>query len=235
VYGTLTLNACGIRKKPVGPAEPDVGPIARMVTSGAMNDSGLFEFNFRDERYLPFEYRGVHSDGVANQWNFALSKGNEFNYDSISDLVLQMRYTARDGRAASSVIWTPRNVLMRIPETHADLWAAFKESGTSITIPTTTASFPKARGRALGAIQNVKIFVRSPTANPAIALDKTGPAPVVSLGSGASGLFAGQLYFKAFPDTPPTAIVQGDTPVSWRITVPNTITDLWLAFSYTLT
>jgi Tc toxin complex TcA C-terminal TcB-binding domain len=31
-------------------------PVTSIATSSAQSDSGTFEFNFRDERYLPFEH-----------------------------------------------------------------------------------------------------------------------------------------------------------------------------------
>ena len=73
-----------------------------ITTSGAQNDSGLFELNFRDERYLPFELMGAIS-----RWRIELPKEtNAFDLDAISDVVLQVRYTAREGgavlRAAAS-------------------------------------------------------------------------------------------------------------------------------------
>ena len=33
-----------------------------IATSSGQNDSGLFELNFRDERYLPFEFHGAMHD-----------------------------------------------------------------------------------------------------------------------------------------------------------------------------
>jgi hypothetical protein len=67
-----------------------------IATSGAQNDSGLFELNFRDERYLPFELMGAIS-----RWRIELpKKNNAFDFDTISDVVLQLRYTAREGGAA---------------------------------------------------------------------------------------------------------------------------------------
>jgi Tc toxin complex TcA C-terminal TcB-binding domain len=33
-----------------------------IVTSSAQNDSGMFETNLRDERFLPFENSGVVSE-----------------------------------------------------------------------------------------------------------------------------------------------------------------------------
>ncbi len=41
-----------------------IGPIQSIATSTAQNDDGLFELNFRDERYLPFE-----GAGALSQWH----------------------------------------------------------------------------------------------------------------------------------------------------------------------
>lgn len=37
-------------------------PVKAIATSSSQNDNGMFEMNFRDERYLPFEGSGVISD-----------------------------------------------------------------------------------------------------------------------------------------------------------------------------
>jgi hypothetical protein len=64
-----------------------------IATSSAQNDSGLFELNFRDERYLPFE-----GSGAISLWRIDLPKEfRQFDYDTISDIVLQISYTARQG------------------------------------------------------------------------------------------------------------------------------------------
>lgn len=71
------------------------GRVESIVTSTAQNDSGLFETNLRDERYLPFEGAGAISD-----WQLELpSEVRLFDYDTIADVVLHIRYTARDGGA----------------------------------------------------------------------------------------------------------------------------------------
>lgn len=76
-------------------------PIARNTSislSGALNDSGTFEFNPRDERYLPFEGGGAISD-----WRIELpSTIRAFNYDTISDVLLTIGYTAEDGDRQSA-------------------------------------------------------------------------------------------------------------------------------------
>jgi hypothetical protein len=69
------------------------GAIQSIVTSSAQNDSGMFEPNLRDERYLAFE-----GAGAISEWRVELPKDfKQFDYATISDIVLHMRYTARDG------------------------------------------------------------------------------------------------------------------------------------------
>lgn len=108
---TLTLLKSSIRKTQVlrdgvyvrEDTEDDrfndyFGSLQSIVTSSAQNDSGLFETNLRDERYLPFE-----GSGVVSEWQLELpanpSKGDprQFDYDTISDVILHLRYTAREG------------------------------------------------------------------------------------------------------------------------------------------
>jgi hypothetical protein len=70
-----------------------VGAIQSIVTSSGQNDAGLFEPNLRDERYLPFE-----GAGAISEWRLELPKEfRQFDYDTISDVVLHLRYTAREG------------------------------------------------------------------------------------------------------------------------------------------
>jgi hypothetical protein len=72
------------------------GAIQSIATSSGQNDSGLFETNLRDERYLPFE-----GAGAISQWRLQLPRDfRAFDYDTISDVVVHLRYTARDGGEA---------------------------------------------------------------------------------------------------------------------------------------
>lgn len=71
----------------------NIGAIQSIATSSAQNDSGVFELNFRDERYLPFE-----SAGAISSWRLEMPKKFEkFDYSTISDAIIHLRYTARDG------------------------------------------------------------------------------------------------------------------------------------------
>ena len=61
-------------------------------TSSAQNDGGLFDLNFRDERYLPFE-----GAGAVSSWKLELPATlRSFNYDTISDVIFHISYTAND-------------------------------------------------------------------------------------------------------------------------------------------
>lgn len=67
-----------------------------IATSDGNNDDGLFELNFRDERYLPFEYHGA-----VSRWRIELPhENNYFDVDTLTDVVLHLNYTAREGGEA---------------------------------------------------------------------------------------------------------------------------------------
>ena len=64
-----------------------------IATSSGQNDSGMVELNFRDERYLPFEFLGA-----VSRWRIELPpENNYFDLDTVTDLVLNPNYTAREG------------------------------------------------------------------------------------------------------------------------------------------
>ena len=69
-----------------------------IATSSGQNDSGLFELSFRDEvRRTPFEFAGA----AASRWRIELPpRNNAFDLDSVTDLIMQVNYTAREGGPA---------------------------------------------------------------------------------------------------------------------------------------
>lgn len=71
-----------------------------IATSTANRDSGLFELNFNDSRYLPFEGAGVISD-----WSLSLPNPEiaQFDYESISDVVLHISYEAEEAGISAQV------------------------------------------------------------------------------------------------------------------------------------
>jgi hypothetical protein len=93
------------------PASPDgddrfvelLGSTDAIVTSSAINDAGLFETAAQDQRLLPFELKGAEGE-----WSLELpTDPAPFDLTTITDVVLLLRYTAREGgeplrRAASA-------------------------------------------------------------------------------------------------------------------------------------
>jgi hypothetical protein len=104
VGATLRLTKSKLRAVP----DPSITEIPEVplrhttaiAASAAQNDGGVFEFNFRDERYMPFEGAGAISD-----WELSLPRAfHTFDYQTISDVILRIDYTAEeDGRLRDSV------------------------------------------------------------------------------------------------------------------------------------
>lgn len=104
ISATLTLKRHAVRQQPgFDPLTMQpMSPQKSVATSSAQNESGLFELNFRDERFLPFE-----GFGVASEWDLQLPSPEHFptfDYDTISDVILHLSYTAVDGRSQLLVI-----------------------------------------------------------------------------------------------------------------------------------
>lgn len=95
VAATLELIKNTLMKTP---DENDAGvtvniATSAIATSSAQNDAGLFELNFRDERYMPFE-----NAGVISCWRLSMmtdAKLRQLDYDTISDVIIHVNYTAR--------------------------------------------------------------------------------------------------------------------------------------------
>lgn len=64
-----------------------------IAVSGGVNDSGMFEVSFNDQRYLPFE-----GTGAVSNWRLSMPEStNLFNFESVSDVIIQVKYTAISG------------------------------------------------------------------------------------------------------------------------------------------
>ena len=61
-----------------------------IASSKAQYDTGVFDFSFRDERYMPFE-----GAGAISSWQLSLPKTlRVFDYGTISDVLLHLSYTS---------------------------------------------------------------------------------------------------------------------------------------------
>jgi len=135
-----------------------------VATSHGQNDAGMFEVSFRDDRYLPFE-----GAGAVSRWRIELPKDcNAFDFDSLSDVVVRVSYTARDGGkplaeaarvslrqrrseapgegAEGATPTTPLRRLFRVRYEFSDAWIAFRNalaSGTAtLALPLDMERFP---------------------------------------------------------------------------------------------
>ena len=94
--------------EPVLPDDPrfvhQYGATEAIATSRGQGDTGLFQLDFNDNRYLPFEFAGA-----VSRWRIELPpENNQFDLNTLSDVVMQLNYTAREGgdvlrRAANKV------------------------------------------------------------------------------------------------------------------------------------
>jgi len=143
VHCTLTLLSSVVRKsnshenygepspEDAGRFRYDYNRIQSVVTSSGQSDSGMFEPNLRDERYLPFE-----GAGAISTWRLELPAAlPQFDYATISDVLLHIRYTAREGghslrSAAAAHVSSPNGSglsrLFSLRQEFPTAWAAFK-------------------------------------------------------------------------------------------------------------
>jgi hypothetical protein len=164
VHCSLSLLRSSIRKVPIVPAEdaydrqdPDdrfqdyIGAVQTVVTSSGNNDSGLFELNLHDERYLPFE-----GAGAISSWRIELPRDlKAFDYDTIADVILHIRYTARQGgeALAKPAVKRVRAVLADARKGRLALlfslrndlpseWARFRADGNRLSFVLRRGDFP---------------------------------------------------------------------------------------------
>ena len=100
----MSLQGSKIRNQPkLGPSNLLEVPKTRSVSiaaSSAQNDSGVFEFSFRDDRYMPFE-----GAGAISQWRLQLPKTfRPFDYNTINDVILSIGYTAESDAAFGEAV-----------------------------------------------------------------------------------------------------------------------------------
>jgi hypothetical protein len=98
IGATLRLDGSQIRLAAPLTGQP-LGPLtavpprhtAAIATSRAQNDAGVFDFSFRDERYMPFE-----GAGAISSWTLQLPRTlRTFDYATINDIIVHLDYTAQ--------------------------------------------------------------------------------------------------------------------------------------------
>jgi Tc toxin complex TcA C-terminal TcB-binding domain len=149
----------------------NLGAVQTIVTSGGINDTGMFETSLRDERFLPFE-----GAGAISTWRLELpTDTNAFKRETLTDFVIQMRYTAREGGGAfrdyrrGQLLLPPlppqKGRLFSAAHDFADAWYAFlhqaDDSTTqTLTLDLTPDQFPEPPLGASIQIKNVLVLLR---------------------------------------------------------------------------
>lgn len=143
-------------------------PISSIATSSGQNDSGMFELNFKDERYMPFE-----GAGAVSKWRLEMMKRSlsQFDYDTISDVILHIRYTSKEDSAlktscvgnlkalTTALGETPFTRMFSLRHDFPNQWNIWKQGGAlSIDISKERHFAYWVQGRVV-AINNISMYV----------------------------------------------------------------------------
>jgi len=188
-----------------------------IATSHGQNDSGMFELNFRDERYLPFE-----GAGAVSTWNLKLpGEFRNFDYKTISDVIIHIKYTAREGsltlsQAANDAIAAQLNAMaetnsglfarvFRAKHDFAPNWSRFQSGTDKLSLPLSEAMQPFA-GRTSVPPNFVRLSLW------AIARGKADLSTIGVLIPKDSGQGSDSVQFAQVESQVFEAIIRGDTP-----------------------
>jgi hypothetical protein len=247
VNATLSLTNAAVRTQapssPYSPLKAAAAPpvisspgTAMIATSTGQNDAGLFEVNLRDERWLPFE-----GQGAISQWTLTLDpRDNNFDFSTITDVVLHIRYTARGGGdpdAANAVraALQPQNgsILVSVRNTFGDAYYRFFNPADTtttqqiLTLPISSAIFPFSNlGNGTPNVQDITLFIfltRPIKDNLQTTIGPTSgtPAPSPLLFTPVASQTAAGNPVPALSAQPGTAAIGGNTPQSLTLIVPS--------------
>lgn len=220
------------------------GALQTVVTSSAQSDSGLFETNLNDDRYLPFEAIGV----AGSQWQLSLPIDlPQFDYDTITDVILHIRYTARDGgqamktAAVANLEATIKNAkmagsvrLFSMRHEFPSEWAKFKAAAASpypLSFTLLAQHYPYWSRALTSTVAALQVFAELAPGIPApaglaVSSKADGSGAVTLARNPAYGTFLFGDLKAAFAALPP---VTG--ALSLYLT-DHTIGDLWLAITW---
>jgi Tc toxin complex TcA C-terminal TcB-binding domain/Neuraminidase-like domain len=246
-------------------------PVKAIAASNAQNDSGVFELSFRDERYLPFEGAGAISEWSLELFNDLPSNNpdpgkpdfgkplRQFDYNTISDAILHVKYTARedagafkngavahlrdyfsqDGATNSMRMF---NLRQEFPtQWHRFLHPSNAADGNVLEFEMSPTLFPiRDAGKTL-TINTITLLARCMDAEGTYQVEFTPEAPGVASNLALNWVSEyGGLHFVA-RDTSGHAIEVGETPKKWslRMTGPgggnlqeNEVEDVLLILGY---
>lgn len=152
-----------------------------IVLSTGVEDSGMFEPSLSDPRYLPFE-----GTGAVSTWQLSLPTAtNHFDFDTITDVVVQLKYTALDGgqkfrdEVQTAVTSTTGGVLFSLSQTYSQQWYAFMTDHSNTAEQSMTFDVPaQALPRWLSQAKMTGIYVQLDVAQD---VDASSNTPYITL------------------------------------------------------
>jgi hypothetical protein len=204
-----------------------IGAVQSIVTSGGQNDGGMFETNLRDERFLPFEGAGAEST-----WKLDLPKDyRAFDYNTISDVILHVRYTARQGVEPTKVKAALDELLQEAKQSNLTLlfslhhdfpteWTAFVKGKGDFTTTIHRDYFPYFTLGKQIAITGFDLYGQDATKHHVIGDQTVWDAATADLGDKSKHAF--------------TVTIPPDAPGPTRVVTRTADTQIFLLIRYTL-
>ncbi len=136
----------------------------QIALSQGMNDAGLFELNFHDARYLPFENTGVVSSWLLEMSEFV----SPDLMRNLTDVIIKLRYTAQEGGDAyrKTIIGLLKKQLME-SERYYDLatlfsneWFQFLNPAPKATNQVLSFTTPVSLLPALHSLKLTKVYLQ---------------------------------------------------------------------------
>ncbi|HRD80182.1 MAG TPA: neuraminidase-like domain-containing protein [Saprospiraceae bacterium] len=154
INATLRLTKNEFRRQPnlTDPLTQHHVPVSALAASSGQGDSGVFELSFRDERYLPFE-----GAGAISEWSLELMEDKtlrQFDYNTIADVILHIRYTARESETlkteaierlnviTTQMGQTPLRRLFSLRYDFPNEWHAWTSKGQDLAVRLEKRHFP---------------------------------------------------------------------------------------------
>lgn len=149
------------------------GPLDQIAASSGVQDYGMFEPNPHDERLLPFE-----GAGAVSTWTVELPRTlRGFDYSTISDVVLHLRYTARQGgtqlgdtavseltNAIADLGSSPFGLLFNLRQDFPTAWAAFVAGAGPLQVELSHGQLPYiAQSRTVEVAGDLELFAGQTT------------------------------------------------------------------------
>lgn len=259
VNSTLRLVNNKIRTDTAGDSQSSFAqnniPCTAIATSTAQTDSGVFELNFRDERYLPFE-----GAGTISSWQLELNGKyldsddgtitdlSQFDYNSISDVIVHVKYTSRENagdfrqlRIKNLKTFMAGNPFMRLFSIRHDFpneWNLFLTAGKNAAVATQVLSidisnrFPYLSTGKTITVSSVELFVDPVT--PIASLDVVDPSSsTVSINLSDAGNEFGTFLHGGNDYNPGKNIGNWKFQTAQKVTMSD-INDLIVVFHYSI-